>query len=175
MKFKFSLIFLLCATIHLDCIAQNLSSSVQNIGGQSRNATIECALVYSIGEMASIQNFIGTNNYHLSTGFLQSFTPIVTGVNELISIPNASLSIAPNPTSQFIQIQTQFSQLGILQFQLMDMRSKIRYQLPPISINGNFQKRVDLNEYPSGVYFIKVQFQPSRGPAQQSVYKIIKL
>ena len=155
--------------------AQGLSSTVQNTGGQSSNSSIDGALIYSIGEMSSIQNFISTNNFQLSTGFLQSFIPLVTGINDLISIPTSAISISPNPASQYIQVQANFNQTGTLQLNLIDMHSKTISQILPVSINGTYQKRLDLDQYASGLYYLKIRFQPSRGLAQQSVFKIIKL
>ncbi len=154
---------------------QSLSITVQNIGGQSSNSSIDGALIYSIGEMSSIQNFISANNFQLSTGFLQSFIPLVTGINDFLSIPTNAISISPNPASRYIQVQANFTQTGTLQFSLIDMHSKTISQILPVRINGTYQKRLDLDQYTSGLYYLKIRFQPSRGPVQQSVYKIIKL
>ena len=173
---KIILLFLLyILEIHPYVYSQTLSSSVQNSGGLVSTNQNVGSITYSIGEMTSILQYTGSNNYILSTGFLQAFTPLVTGINDLFLIPNASVSIAPNPTSLYIQIQTSFKQMGILQFQLLDAQSKIHFQQVPVNINGQFQNRIDLNEFPSGIYYVKMMFQPNQGPLQQSVYKIIKL
>lgn len=137
--------------------AQIISNSVQNIGGITGISNNSAgSLTYSIGEMASIQSFTGANNYVLSTGFLQSFNPLVTGILDMPMISANSVTIAPNPTSQFLLIETRFNQSGTLQFQLLDAQSKIVFQITPVSIVSDYQKRIDLEALPTGMYYIKM-------------------
>ena len=149
---------------------------VLNSGGYSFTTNINSPnLTYSIGEMSSIQEYKAMSNYLLSTGFLQSFTPLITNLNEVNPFPGQEISIGPNPTVNFIQLRTDFKKYGVLQFQVVDANSKIIYQQAPISLFGKFQKQVELNDQPAGSYYLRIRFQPRQGSLRQENFKIIKL
>ena len=174
MRFRVVIIFVLII-ISTRIKSQSINSMIVNVSGVGVSAQSNYSLAYSVGELASIVTFIGANNISLSTGLLQTFIPLVTGINDMVNIPNASVAITPNPTSHYIQIQTRFNHSGTLHFQLLDAQSKIVYHNSPVNIYGDFQKTIDLIAFPSGLYYLQMQFQPTQGQIQLSVYKIIKL
>lgn len=55
--------------------AQSISPTIINVGGITSKT-----LDYSIGESASVAYFQITNQFSLSSGFIQSFTPLITGI-----------------------------------------------------------------------------------------------
>ncbi len=149
---------------------------VFNSGGYSFTTNSNSPnLTYSIGEMCSIQEYKEMSNYILSSGFLQSFTPLITILNEVKPFPEQEISIGPNPTVDFIQLRIDFKKYGVLQFQVLDGNSKIIYQQAPISLFGKFQKQVELSDQPAGSYYLSIRFQPSQGSLRQENFKIIKL
>ncbi len=172
---KTFIFFIFLQIISISSIAQNLSNSVQNIGGISSFSNNSSSLTYSIGEMSSIQSFIGINNYILSTGFIQSFDPLVTGLSEINLIHSNEITISPNPTTGLLQIQIKFNTIGTLYFKLLDAQSRIIKQDIPIKNIREYQKLFDLERYPSGIYYLNVQFITQVGIIKQSVYKIIKV
>ena len=155
--------------------AQNVISSVHNASGTSSTAENGISLTYSVGELASIEHFIGNNQYSLSTGFLQMHVPLVTSISTFNFIDNNRVSLMPNPTIQFLQFQVNFNQIGILIFKILDATSSQKYVSPSISVSGIYNTKLDLGAYPAGVYYIKLHFQANKGNQQQGIYKIIKL
>lgn len=148
----------------------NISTyAINNSGGYS--STFE----WSIGESTSIANFI-TSGYKLNTGVLQPMTNLVTGIIE--SGPNAfgtQITIGPNPTSNFLHIKANFKQVGNLSFQIIDAKSSILFFEDAGIIFNTYNKDITIENYPSGIFYIKVFFKPNSGIAKTGIYKIIKL
>ena len=65
--------------------------------------------------------------------------------------------------------------MGDLQFQIIDVQSNQKYISQGLRIQGNYEQLMNIENYPSGVYYLKVLFKPSNGSSQGGVYKIIKL
>ena len=75
-KIYISILFLL---IYIISIAQSITPATLGIAGvtsQQNNYT----LTFSAGESISITEFKNQNNYSLNSGFLQNFTPLITGI-----------------------------------------------------------------------------------------------
>ncbi len=167
-------LILICT--HQTCIyAQVILASTQNSTGLTSSSSNGYILTYSVGELASIEHFIAPNNYMLSTGLLQTFSPLVTALNEIAPFERMPVTIFPNPTSQYLHVAANYNQSGQVQIQLLDAQSKIKYKSEPNSIFNQFQKNLDIGNYPAGVYYLKIQFQPNLGQTRVGVYKIIKL
>ncbi len=167
-------LILIC--IHQTCIcAQIILASTQNSTGLTSSSSNGYILTYSVGELASIEHFIAPNNYMLSTGLLQTFSPLVTVLNELAHSERMSVTIFPNPTSQYLHVATNYNQSGQVQMHLLDAQSKIIYKSESNAIFNQFQKNLDIGKYPAGIYYLKIQFQPNLGQKRVEVYKIIKL
>lgn len=152
-----------------------MSTTTQNSTGTSGISQNGYNLTYSVGELASIAHYTASNNFTLSTGFLQSFTPLVTALNDLVLLEGGAVSIFPNPTTQYIQINANFNKNGQVQMQLMDVESKIKYRSEPSTIFNQFNKQLDMAEYAPGIYYLRIQFQPNVGQARVGVYKLVKL
>jgi len=150
--------------------AQNITPhAISNGGGYS--STME----WSIGESVSIANFIASG-YSLNTGVLQPMTSIVTAINEYgPTVFGTQITIGPNPTSNLLHIKARFNQVGSLSIQLIDARSAIVFTQEAGTIFSTYEKDILMENYPSGVFFMKVYFKPSTGIAKTGIYKIIKL
>ena len=130
---------------------------------------------WSIGESVSIANFIASG-YSLNTGGLQPMTSIVTAINEYgPSVFGSQITIGPNPTSNLLHIKARFNQVGTLSFQLIDAKSTIVFTQEAGTIFSSYEKDVFMENYPSGVFYMKVFFKPSAGITKTGIYKIIKL
>ena len=130
---------------------------------------------WSLGESVSIANFIASG-YSLNTGVLQPMTSIVTAINEYgPAVFGAQITIGPNPTTNLLHIKARFNQAGTLSFQLIDAKSNIVFTQEAGTIFISYEKDILMEQYPSGIFYMKVYFKPSTGSAKTGIYKIIKL
>ena len=130
---------------------------------------------WSLGESVSIANFIASG-YSLNTGVLQPMTSIVTAINEYgPAVFGAQITIGPNPTTNLLHIKARFNQKGSLSFQLIDSKSTIVFTGEAGTIFSSYDKDISMENYPSGVFYMKVYFKPTTGIAKTGIYKIIKL
>ena len=130
---------------------------------------------WSMGESVSIANFIALG-YSLNTGVLQPMTSIVTAINEYgPAVFGSQITIGPNPTSNLLHIKARFNELGTLSFQLIDAKSSIMFTQDVGTIFSSYDKDILMENYPSGVFYMKVYFKPSSGITKTGIYKIIKL
>ena len=154
------------STIH----AQAITPYTLNNGGGSA-----ASMEWSMGESVSIAHF-ATTNYFLNTGALQPMTSIVTSMNEYgPAVFGSQITIGPNPTSNLLHIKARFNQAGSLSFQLIDAKSTIVFTQEAGTIFSSYEKDIFMENYPSGVFYMKVFFKPSTGNTKTGIYKIIKL
>jgi hypothetical protein len=150
--------------------AQSITPYTLNNGG-GYSSTME----WSIGESVSIANFLASG-YYLNTGVLQPMTSIVTAINEFgPAVFGTQITIGPNPTNNLLHIKARFNQAGSLSFQLIDAKSTIVFTNEVGTIFSSFEKDIFMENYPSGVFYMKVFFKPSTGNTKTGIYKIIKL
>jgi hypothetical protein len=130
---------------------------------------------WNIGESVSIANFIASG-YSLNTGVLQPLTSIVTAINEYgPAVFGTQITIGPNPTTNLLHIKTRFNQAGSLSYQLIDAKSTIVFTQEVGAIFSSYDKDILMENYPSGVFYMKIYFKPSTGISKTGIYKIIKL
>jgi hypothetical protein len=154
------------STIH----AQAITPYTLNNGGGSA-----ASMEWSMGESVSIAHF-ATTNYFLNTGALQPMTSIVTSMNEYgPAVFGSQITIGPNPTSNLLHIKARFNQAGSLSYQLIDAKSTIVFTQDGGTIFNSYDKDILMENYPSGIFYMKVYFKPSKGNAKTGIYKIIKL
>ena len=150
--------------------AQSITPYTLNNGGGSA-ANME----WSMGESVSIAHFAATN-YFLNTGLLQPMTSVVTAINEYGPIVFGSqITIGPNPTSNLLHIKARFNVMGNLSIHLMDAKLAIVFKHEAGTIFSSFEKDILLDQYASGVLYVKVFFKPINGISKTGIYKIIKL
>lgn len=143
--------------------------TLSNCGGYSSS------MEWSMGESVSIANFIASG-YSLNTGVLQPMTSIVTAINEYgPAVFGTQITIGPNPTINLLHIKARFNQVGSLSLQLIDAKSSIMFTQDAGTIFSSYDKDILMENYPSGVFYMKVYFKPSNGNAKTGIYKIIKL
>ena len=143
--------------------------TLNNVGGYSSS------MEWSIGESVSIANFIASG-YSLNTGVLQPLTSVVTSINEYgPTVFGNQIIIGPNPTSNLLHIKARFNESGSLSLQLMDAKSAILFTQLAGTIFSTYEKDILMENYPSGIFYMKVYFKPSTGNAKTGIYKIIKL
>jgi len=155
--------------------AQSITPFTVNIAGFTATQN-GYSLTISTGETISITNFKSPNGESLNSGFLQNNPPLVTGIEELLSkISDNEVSITPNPTNSVSNLITNFSVPGQMQYQILDIGSKLMFRSQPVNGLSNKQSKIELSNYPAGVYYVLVFFKPNSGIAKTGIYKIVKL
>jgi len=166
----FSLFFLFSLLTVKIIHSQTITPHALNNGG-GYSSTME----WSLGESVSIANFIASG-YSLNTGVLQPMTSIVTFINEYgPAVFGTQITIGPNPASNLLHIKARFNELGNLSFQLIDAKSNIVFTQEAGNIFSSYEKDILMENYPSGVFYMRVYFKSSIGIAKTGIYKIIKL
>jgi len=155
--------------------AQSITPFTVNIAGFSGEKN-GYSLTVSTGETISITEFKSPNGVSLNSGFLQNNPPIVTGIEDILSkIAVSEITIAPNPTSSITNLISNFNSPGQLQYQVIDVNSKILYRSDLISEVTKLQIKVDMSHYAVGVYYIQVFYKPNSKNLKSGMYKVIKL
>jgi len=150
--------------------AQSITPNTLNNGGGSVSI-----MDWNMGESVSIANF-STPNYFLNTGVLQPMTSIVTAINEYgPAVYGNQIMIGPNPTTNLVHFKGQFLQYGKLSIQVIDAKSSVISTHEAGTIISSYEKDIFMDSYPSGIFYIKVFFKPTKGLAKTGIYKIIKL
>jgi hypothetical protein len=155
--------------------AQSITPFTVNIAGftATQNGYL---LTVSTGETISITNFKSPNGESLNSGFLQNNPPLVTGIEELLSkISAGEVTISPNPVNSETNLVTNFVVPGQMQYQILDITSKLLFRSQPVSGISNKQTKIDMTTYTAGTYYIIVFFKPISGISKTGIYKIVKL
>ena len=169
MNLRYFLSFLI-VFIPLCSFCQSITPQTFNNGGGSIPI-----MDWSISESVSITSFIAPG-YFLNTGVLQPNTNLVTSINEYgPAVFGTQITIGPNPSSNILHIKARFTQTGSLSYQLLDAKSAILFTQEAGTIFNNYEKDILVENYPSGVFYMKVYFKPNNGNAKTGIYKIIKL
>ena len=165
-----TLLSIIISSFPLFCFCQSITPQTLNNGGGSSSF-----LEWSIAESVSVASFIGPG-FSLNTGALQPNTNVVTYINEYgPAVFGSQISIGPNPTSNLLHIKARFNQVGSLSLQLIDAKSAIVFTQDAGTIFSSYDKDILMENYPSGVFYMKVYFKPSSGITKTGIYKIIKL
>ena len=156
-------------------IAQSITPFTVNIAGFTATQN-GYSLTVSTGETISITNFKSPNGESLNSGFLQNNPPLVTSIEELLTkIGDNEISITPNPTNSVSNLISNFSVPGQMQYQILDIGSKLMFRSQPLNGLSNKQTKLELSNYPAGVYYVLVFFKPISGISKTGIYKIVKL
>lgn len=164
--------FLLCISLvfKLSANAQSITPHILNNGGGSTTS-----MEWSIGEGVSIAPFLA-GGFGLNTGVLQPMTSVITGINEYgPSVFGNQISVGPNPVSNLLHFKAMLAQVGNLSIHLLDAKSAIVYTQEAGTIYGSYDKDIQMQGYPDGVFYVRVYFKPNNGTTKTGVYKIIKI
>lgn len=155
--------------------SQSISPFTFNVGGLVTKND-DFTLIMSMGEAASISNFTSQNGSNLSSGVLQSFSSLITSIDEnYLKFEFNEIKVTPNPTYSITNIISKLSMAGQMQYQVYNISSKLLYRSQLYNVNRNAQIKVDLSANPLGVYYIQIYFKSSDGKIKNGIYKIIKL
>ena len=165
-----SLLSILIVSFPICCYSQSITPLTFNNGGGSSSF-----LEWSITESASVASFIAPG-FSLNTGVLQPNTNVVTSINEYgPAVFGSQITIGPNPTLSLLYFKARFAEVGRLSIQLMDAKSAIILTQDVGTIFDSYEKNISLEDYPSGVFYLKVYFKSIVGSIKTGIYKVIKL
>ena len=165
-----SLLSILIVSFPICCYSQSITPLTFNNGGGSSSF-----LEWSITESASVASFIAPG-FSLNTGVLQPNTNVVTSINEYgPAVFGSQITIGPNPTLSLLHFKARFTEVGRLSIQLMDAKSAIVLTQDIGTIFSSYEKNISLEDYPSGVFYLKVYFKSIVGNTKTGIYKVIKL
>jgi hypothetical protein len=155
-------------------LGQSITPQTINVGG-NKPASSGISLDYSIGESASITFFKLSNNSSLSTGVLQSFTPLVTGIVDLSFTEGENITLSPNPATQNIRIKGILNHPGFIEFHLVDVNGRVISIEPKNYYINFFEKEFNVSSFNEGIYFIRLMYQSMDNDTRSAVFKFIKI
>ena len=165
---SFLLFFIVLIPLYSFC--QSITPQTLNNGGGSSPY-----MEWSITESVSVASFIAPG-FFLNTGVLQPNTNVVTSINEYgPAVFGSQITIGPNPTMSLLHFKARFAEVGRLSIQLMDAKSAIVLTQDVGTIFSSYEKAISLEDYPSGVFYLKVYFKSIVGNIKTGIYKVIKL
>lgn len=167
-----NLIVLLLTCLALPLRAQQLSPTTVNVGGlHTKAATF--SLDFSIGEQSSITQYTASNSLTLTAGFLQAFSPLVTGLTRSPSNQEVTLMLYPNPAADYTTLRGVLSAPGQLSFQLLDVQGRVLQSHPQQYFQNAVEKEFSISELAAGMYFIRLIYAGEEG-TQAMTLKLIK-
>lgn len=152
--------------------AQQLSPTTVNVGGLHTKAA-SFSLDFSIGEQSSITQYMASTSLGLTAGFLQAFSPLVTGLSRFPSNQEVTLMLYPNPASDYTTIRGVLSAPGQLSFQLIDIQGRVLQSHPQQYFQNAVEKEFSIAELAAGMYFIRLIYAGEEG-MQAMTLKLIK-
>lgn len=150
--------------------AQSISPFTVNAGGNV-NKTVD----FSIGESASIAYFQTSSQFSLSSGFIQSFTPLVTGIVNRVFEGGEAIVLFPNPASDFVRLKGAITTSGFFQFHLIDQQGRILEIYPNTYYVNYIEKEINTAHLQEGTYFIRLIYSSPEGINQALSLKFIKI
>ena len=171
MRLIFSAFVMLLST---SLFGQSISPQTVNVAG-STSTVSGFSLDYSIGESSSITFFRLSDNSSLSTGVLQSFTPLVTGLVDLRFTEGESITLSPNPASTNLRIKGILNHPGFIEFHLVDINGRVMSMEPKSYYINFFEKEFNVSSFNEGIYFIRLMYQSMDNDTKSAVFKFIKI
>jgi len=150
--------------------AQSISPTIVNVGGITSKT-----LDYSIGESASVAYFQITNQFSLSSGFIQSFTPLVTGIVNRFFEEGEGIVLSPNPATDYVRLKGGLAKAGFVEFHLIDLQGRFLNTYPTNYYINYVDKEINITQLQEGTYFIRLIYSSSDGVKQALSFKFIKI
>lgn len=150
--------------------AQSISPSTLNAAGGS---TVISGKTYewSVGEMTLVHT-ASAGSLTVTQGLLQPMSGQV-GIKD-VPLSIDQLSVYPNPTDNFVFLETNMSSGLTVQYNLYDVLGKVLMVKEYKVSTGKDRTKIDLSPYAAGNYFLKVVVQ-QQGRTYQNSFEIKKI
>lgn len=152
--------------------AQRITPQVINAGGMPSKSGV-VSLDFSIGEQSSITQYTASPSLSLTAGFLQAFSPLVTGLTRSPRNQEVTLMLYPNPAADYTNLRGVLSVPGQLSFQLIDIQGRVLQSHPQQYFQNVVEKEFSIAELAAGMYFIRLIYA-GEGGIQARTLKLIK-
>jgi len=170
---KVFFLFLFCKSLS-SAFGQSISPQTVNVGGNYSTFS-GFSLDFSLGESSSIAFLKFSDNSSLSTGVLQSFTPLVTGIVDLSFTEGENITLSPNPASTNLRIKGLLNRPGFIEFHVVDMNGRVMSIDPKSYYINYFEKEFNVSSFNEGIYFIRLMYQSMDTDTKSAVFKFIKI
>jgi len=120
------------------------------------------SITFTIGE--GVAQTLTNGDLTLTQGFHQT-TVSVKSISELKEL-DFSISVSPNPTSDFLKIKVTKEDVTGLQFLLLDINGKLILQK---NLEGN-ETSLSIDKLTDGLYILMIK----EGPKELKTFKVIK-
>lgn len=152
----------LCAILLLGIGLTGLQAqtSVNAAGGNAFSSA--GSISYSVGQVFYTSNIVVTGS--VLQGVQQPYEIFPVGINEIDM--NISLSVFPNPTSDYLTLSIDDFDNSNLSYQLYDMSGKL-LQSKKLT---DMQTQIDMSNYEAAMYYVKV----AQGNKEIKTFKVIK-
>lgn len=155
------IILLICCLLGLGTIEMKAQDAVPATGADASGSGGSAS--YTVGQV--VYTSVGSASGTVNQGVQQPYVLLVTGVQNNPNI-NLMMTVYPNPSTTFINLKIEKTDLQNLSFQLYDVQGKILFSKQIT----NSETAILLNEYTSGDYFLKV----INNKDELKTFKIIK-
>lgn len=169
---KFPLLFILMT--FYSSFGQTITLKALNVAGGSKSIDYNFLLDYNLGESSSITYFKFSNNSSLSTGFLQSFSPLITSITDFSFIEGDNITVYPNPAFDKIRIKGILNHPGFIEYQIIDISGHVLITEAKSYYNNFFEREFNISTQKQGVYFIRLLYQSIYGDSRSSIFKYLK-
>ena len=146
---KKQLLLIICLGLIKISISQNISSElISSCGEQFENDTYQ--LAWSLWE--SVISTFEAGGYILTQGFHQSTYEISTATETPLG-NEINITVYPNPTTDYLKLESKQSDLKGMQYQILDMKGILLEKTDFF----NDIERLDFSTYSSGIYFLTIK------------------
>jgi hypothetical protein len=158
------------------CQTSIIPSVINSTGGPFNDPNSYYRIDWSVGEMTLVNILQSGDGLFVTTnGVLQSFTNVVSNVNNTSSFGPGEVKVFPNPTSKYIDIGFYPQQQGRVWFRLYDALGRKVYDKNFLIYGLDRIERIDVNKFPAGVYMLHVQLDPIMGlHIKKAAFRIVK-
>ncbi|WP_158605945.1 T9SS type A sorting domain-containing protein [Taibaiella sp. KBW10] len=167
---KSTLLIIVLGTIGYCSQAQSISPSTLNATGGSA-AISGNTYEWSIGEMTLVHTATA-GSITVTQGLLQP-RPAQVGIND-VQLTYDQLSVYPNPTDNFVYLETNLNAAIAVQYGLYDVLGKSLMNKEYKVASGKDRMKIDLSPFAAGNYFLKVTVQ-QQGRSYQNSFEIKKI
>ena len=167
--------FIICSLLITFCTlniyGQSITPNILNASGGT--ATIATNVYdWSIGEMTMVSTF-SSSSIIVTQGVLQPDTLHPIKVNNLSN--SNHFNVFPNPSNEFITIESNLTSEGNLYISLVDMTGKVIFNIVEAVKQNIISKRINVSEMPNGSYILKVRIETNSQIIESTTFQIQKL
>lgn len=113
---------------------------------------------YSIGEMTVVSTQ-KSSSLIVTQGYWQPNGKAKAGATSNVDASDwaNNINVYPNPTENFLNIETTANEAGSLEMRMMDATGKVMLRNKQVQVQGKNKNSLDLSSYAAGTYYLIIQ------------------